>query len=360
MVCAVLGGIISYRMSLRFWLNIITVVLVVLVVFLGWDQITQAWGLLGRVNFWVLILLVPVQFASYYAAGEVAFSYLRAKGELKTMSRLKMARISLELNFVNHIAIVPMAAGSSYFSWVLRRYSVGVGRSTMSQIIRSIMSLIVFVMFFVVAVVIVSFDYKINKTVIISVSALLTLAVIGVAILVYAISSEKRSLKLSSWSGKIINKIYRFITRKKEHSLVNSQKVDDFFMELHRDYLEILNEKKILLAPFLWSILFVLLDTFLIMIAFLALGFWVNPAALFIAFGLASIGTMFAVTPGGAGVYETIMAAFLISTGLPADIAIAGTLLARALLLTGTIGFGYIFYQLTINKYGKVNDKPNL
>jgi hypothetical protein len=47
------------------------------------------------------------------------------------------------------------------------------------------------------------------------------------------------------------------------------------------------------------------------------------------------------------------MIAFLASAGVPADIAIAGTLVARVTLLLGTVIFGYLFYQLTIVKYGK-------
>jgi hypothetical protein len=47
------------------------------------------------------------------------------------------------------------------------------------------------------------------------------------------------------------------------------------------------------------------------------------------------------------------MIAFLASTGIPTEVAIAGTLLARVLLMLGTILFGYVFYQLTILKYGK-------
>ena len=85
----------------------------------------------------------------------------------------------------------------------------------------------------------------------------------------------------------------------------------------------------------------------------MSLSTWVNPAILFIAYGLSSIVSSFSGTLGGTGVYEAIMVTFLASAGVTASVAIAGTLLARVILLAGTILFGYIFYQLTINKYGK-------
>jgi uncharacterized membrane protein YbhN (UPF0104 family) len=52
-------------------------------------------------------------------------------------------------------------------------------------------------------------------------------------------------------------------------------------------------------------------------------------------------------------VYEAIMIAFLASAGVPAEVAIAGTLLARVLLMLGTVAFGFVFYQLTVLRYGK-------
>ncbi len=342
-------------MSLRFWLNIGTVILLALVVFFGWDQITQAWGLLGNVNWWILLLLIPVQFASYFASGEIAFSYLRAKGDLKNMSRLKMARIALELNFVNHIAIIPMAAGSSYFSWLLHHHGVKVGRSTMSQIVRGTLVLATFIIMLILSIIILSFDYKIGKPVLTFISILLGLAIFGIAFLIYIISSKKRSLWLSGWLSKFINKIGHICSRGKKCHILEPDKISSFFVELHHDYVEIMNDKKILVAPFWWSVSFMILDTLLILISFWALGFWVNPAAIFIAFGLATIGSMLAVTPGGAGVYEAVMVTFLASAGLAANIAIAGTLLARVMLLAGTIVLGYAFYQLTVNKYGKIN-----
>jgi len=316
---------------------------------------------MGQVNIWVLLFLIPVQFISYYAIGEVMFSYLRSKGELKDMSRFRMARISLELNFVNHIVPVPAAAGFSYLGWMLKKYNVGVGRATMAQLIRYVLSFMSFVSLLALAVIAVAFDYKISKSIIITVSLAITFVVLLFGLLMYAIGNRRRVLSLSKFVIKIVNKFVKIFYRHKKKKFLEVDKTNSFFIELHQDYLEILKEKKILLVPFAWAALNMMLDAVLILIAFWALGFWINPAALFIAFCLSSIVTLvFSVTPGGAGVYETVMVAFLVSTGVPAEVAIAGTLLARAALLLGTIGFGYLFYQLTINKYGKIPKSTNI
>lgn len=347
-------------MSFRSWATIITFLLLALVVYFGWDQITMAWSLLGSVNLWIWALLIPVQLASYYATGGMIFSYLRSKGNLKDTTHWQMARIALELNFVNHILPSGGAAGFSYLGWVLSRHGVGAGRATMAQIIRFVLAFISFVSIVIVSVVVLAFDHQVDRTIIVVSAALVIVATGGTALIIYLVGNHKRLIKFSGLVTNTANKIMSILTRGKKHNSVKLQSIEDFFTEIHTDYLEIRREKKILIRPLAWAVVTNLLDVSLIMIAFLSLGFFVNPATLFIAYGIASIISIFSASPGGAGVYEAIMIAFLASAGVEPDRAIAGTLLARATLLVGTILFGYIFYQLTINKYGKATNSTNL
>lgn len=347
-------------MSFRSWATIITFILLALLVFFGWDQITQAWNLLGQVNLLIWALLIPVQLLSYFTTGEMMFSYLRSKGNLLTTTRWQMTRIALELNFVNHILPSGGAAGFSYLGWVLHRHGVSAGRATMAQIVRFVLTFISFVVIILLSVVVLAFDHKIDKTIIFISATLVISTVVALTLLISTINNHKRLISFSGWLTKTVNRFMAFITRGKKKRVLKLELVESFFTEIHTDYLEIRREKKILYRPLLWSIATNLLDVLLLLIAFLSLGFWVNPATLFIAFGVSSILSIFAATPGGAGVYETIMIAFLAGAGVQPDVAIAGTLLARATLLSGTVLFGYIFYQLTINKYGKDTDSTNL
>ena len=75
-----------------------------------------------------------------------------------------------------------------------------------------------------------------------------------------------------------------------------------------------------------------------------------------VGYGVASLASVVAFTPGGAGVYELIMIFFLSMAGVRSDAAIAGIVLTRVILLAGTILFGYIFYQHALIKYGKPHD----
>jgi uncharacterized protein (TIRG00374 family) len=347
-------------MKLRTWINVITILLLALAVFFGRHQLVQAWGLVGRVDLRIFALMLPVQFLSYYAVGEVMFSYLRAKGNLKSMSRIKMTRIALELNFVNHIIPVPSFAGFSYLGIMLNRHGVSAGRATMAQIIRYAMMFVSFVALIFFSVLALIFDRGVDRTLIVICGSFIIAAIAATALLIYVIGDRPRVISIAKWITNISNKFMLKVTRGKKKNALKGETVERFFIDLHQDYLEIRDDKKILLKPLMWGVLGNILDVALIEIAFLALGFWVNPAVLFIAYGISSFTAIFAATPGGSGVYEAIMIAFMVSAGVPGGAAIAGTLLARVTLFISTVLFGYIFYQLTINKYGKIDPKASL
>ncbi len=348
-------------MKFRTWINIITIVLLALAIYLGRHQITQAWGLMGHVNITLYLLIIPIQLMSYYAVGEVMFSYLRSKGDLMNFTKWRMARVALELNFVNHIIPVPTFAGFSYLGWILGRDDgVSAGRATMAQIIRYVMMFASFMALILMSVIFLSLDKGVDRL-LISISVAMSFATIFSAfVLIYFLSSKTRMMQAAKYVTLFANAITKFVTFGRKQNVLNTDKVKKFFDDMYLDYVEIQRDYKILLKPLMWAVIANVLDMCLIAVAFLALGYWVNPATLFVALGISSFVAIFAATPGGSGVYEAIMIAFLVSAGVPAEVAIAGTLLARVTLFAGTIGFGFIFYQLTISKYGKIEKPTNL
>lgn len=341
------------KMSFRGWLTLFTIVLLAAVVIFAWPEIIKAYRLLDRVDLRILALIIPVQFFSYYAGGGMIFSYLRSKGDLKNVSHWRITRFALELNFVNHILPSGGAAGFSYLGWVLGKYGVKASRSTIAQLIRFTLTFMAFVILLIIAVIFLAADGRINRLIIILASLIVAVCLFVIFGAIYVIGNELRLKKFSHWLTKLANTVVNKLTRGKKPHILKDSVIPDFFGELHQDYLSIRKDARILIKPFIWAIFTNIADVALIWIAFYALGYEVSPAILFVAFGISSLASAISVTPGGAGIYEAIMIAFLASSSVPPDVAIAGTLLARVTLVLGTILFGYVFYQFTVLKYGK-------
>ncbi|MET0980387.1 MAG: lysylphosphatidylglycerol synthase transmembrane domain-containing protein [Candidatus Saccharimonadales bacterium] len=346
-------------MSFRAWLSTITLVLIAVIIFFSRHELFHAWELLEKVNIWLLLLLIPVQLLVYFAAGEMMFSYLRAKKSIDHISPFGLARMSLEMNFVNHVLPSGGVSGISYMTWRLAGYGVTPGRSAMAQVVRYSMGFAAFIALLFVAVFIVTIDGGINRWIILVSSTLVT-GMVGVVIAaVYIMGSKKRMTWFAGKTVRVVNKIVRKITFGRKQRVLSTQKVNDFFDELHKDYLALRADKRVLVQPFIWGLVFTIADVALFLITFWALGVPVNPAPVLIAYGVACVAGFFVVTPGGAGAYEAIMVAFLAIAGVASGTAIAGIVLTRVILLLGTIGLGYLFYQHAIIKYGKKSTPIN-
>ncbi|RYF29051.1 MAG: flippase-like domain-containing protein [Chloroflexi bacterium] len=340
-------------MSFRAWLSIVTFILLGVILFFARHELERAWELLFQVNLWLLFLLIPAQILLYYAGGEMIFSYLRDKGRMKAVSRAELGQVALEGNFVNHVLPSGGVSGVSYLTWRLGHLGISHGRATMAQVVRYAMGFVSFSVLLVFALFMVTIDGNINRLIIL-VSALLiggmSSTIIGA---IFLFSSKRRTEVFGVWITKKLNGITRVVTFGKKRRIVKPKKVTGFMDDMHHDFLELRHDKKLLIKPFLWGILYTILDAGLFLISFLALGEVVNPALILIAYGAASLAGFFVLTPGGAGAYEAIMVAFLAIAGLTQSVAIAGILLTRVILLLGTIIFGYIFYQRALIKYGK-------
>ncbi|OYW84511.1 hypothetical protein B7Z17_03975 [Candidatus Saccharibacteria bacterium 32-49-10] len=327
--------------------------LIGVVVFLARHELVAAWETLGRVNLWILALLIPGQVLVYYAAGEMMFSYLRSKGSIAEVPRLDQARMALELNFVNHVLPSGGVSGLSYMNWRLGGYGVSPARATMAQVVRYVMGYSAFIVLLVGAMLLITIDGDINRWTILVSSSLIGVMVIGIIFGIFLVSSLDRLNKFALWVTPALNKSLRRLTFGKVSKVLVLDGVVRFFNELHHDFLGLMRDRKVLKIPFLWGIAYTIADVGLFLITFWALGESVNPAPVLIAYGVASLAGLIVVTPGGAGVYETIMVGFLAFAGMQSGVAIAGIVLARVIVLLGTIVMGYVFYQHAILKYGK-------
>lgn len=339
-------------MSFRRWLNIFTVLIILVTLWALRDEVVRAWELLGRVNLWILLLIFPLQFLSYYASGAAIFSYLKQRGLTKDIHSWDMARMSLELNFVNHILPTAGVSGASYMTWRLSKLGVSSGRATLAQVVRLAASFGAYVVLLMIAVVVVTLDTGVNRVTILTTSGIVSTIIIAMMIVWYVIDSERRMEKFSALVSSSVNWLGRVILRRKKE-LLKKRQVKHFFNELQDDYQALKREPRLLIRPFLWGVVFNVTEVSLFFFTFLALGSLVNPATILLAIGIAALVGAFLITPGGAGGYEAVMVLILTGAGVAGATAIAGVLLGRVILILLTIASGYLFYHLALRKYGK-------
>lgn len=339
-----------WYLSPRVWISILTALLVVAIVVAAWPTVLEAFRSLPLVNPWIMALLVPVQLASFAVTGEALFAFLRARGELRGVRPLTAIRMSLEFNFANHMLPSGGAAGITYTSWKLSGMGVAPAKGTLAQLARFAVTFASFSILLAAAAVWLIASGQGTPSALWAAAGVGTLAVAGTTAGVLLLRRRRALHRLAGGVARVVNGAGRLVGRPQA---VRPQTLVRFFDGLHVEVRAILAQPRTLLAPFAWSFVLHICDAGLFWIALASFGLHADPALVFIAYGLATVTSMVVTTPNGVGAYEVVMISLLVAGGLPSALAVAAITLARAILLLGTIVFGWAFYQHSVARSGR-------
>jgi uncharacterized protein (TIRG00374 family) len=339
-------------MSLKRIISIATLVLVAILIFFSRHELVEAAKHIPNMNIWILLLFIPMQALMFFAAGEIYFSYLRAKGKLKGESIFGLTRLSLEINFVNHVVPSGGVSGLGYMMWRLKNYGVSAGQATIMHLVRYLLVALVTTVVMIVSTIFLALSGVALGAIIFSAAIALAMFA-AVVIAVVVLSKEERVHKLCKFVVKFVNQFVKAVTFGKIPKVVKQHTVDAYFTDLRHDYVEVMKDKKILVRPATWAIVYSLMDSGTFWIAFLALGAGVSFFPVAIAQGMASIVGMIAITPGGVGIFEGAMVMYFVATGINPGTAIIATLVTRMVVMTTTIATGWGFYQHSLLSGGK-------
>ena len=342
-----------HHSGFRRWVNIITFVLIILVLWAARGELIEAFHLLGGVNIWVLLLIIPVQFASYYASAEIFCTYLRARGQLRKTTPLHVTAVALEYNFVNHVFPSAGVSGASYMVWRLGKMGVAAGQAAMSQLINYFSLGATFMVMMVLSLIWATFEDRAANWLVVATTIAVVALIFVVVFGAYLIGSRERLMSFARWLTRRANWLVNKITFGRKRKVLRSDEVEGFFSDFYDDWMAIKADKALLKGPIIWGFISNILDVLLIAVAFWALGYSVNLPILLISFGASAVGSFLFVTPGGVGAYEAVMIGVLVAGGMEADVASAGVILARAILVVGTIVCGVFAYHAAMKKYGR-------
>ena len=342
-----------HHSGFRRWVNIITFVLIILVLWAAREELIEAFHLLGGVNIWVLLLIIPVQFASYYASAEIFCTYLRGRGQLKKTTPLHVTAVALEYNFVNHVFPSAGVSGASYMVWRLGKMGVAAGQAAMSQLINYFSLGATFMIMMVMSLIWATFEDRAANWLVVATTIAVVALIFVVVFGAYLIGSRERLMSFARWLTRRTNWLVNKVTFGRKKKVLKTDEVEGFFSDFYDDWMAIRADKALLKGPIIWGFISNILDVLLIAVAFWALGYSVNLPILLISFGASAVGSFLFVTPGGVGAYEAVMIGVLVAGGMAADVASAGVILARAILVVGTIVCGVFAYHAAMKKYGR-------
>lgn len=342
--------LVSFRTVL--WLA--TIALVGYVVYQNWPDILDTFNHLGDTNIFVLLLLIPEQLFMYYACGQIFFSYLKNRKNIKEFSQKEMMTISVELNFVNHAVPAGGLGGLAYLTYRLLPYGVTVGQASFLYLFRYAVTTVINYAQALVAIIVLLALNMIPDTArwIIPVSLMMNLGVfIALGLVLYVAMSKKRIEFFSRIVARVMNFLTKVVTFGRKRVFIKYVKISGYFGDIHESVKIAKDNKRFLKKPFLWGILFSFFEIATYWIVAISLG---RPELLpFILVG-ESIGSVFdGIVPYG--LYELGMAGVMIALGVDFPTATIITVMTRVLTLLFTIITGTGPYYKVIR--GKQNEQ---
>lgn len=336
----------------KFWLNVFTLVALGFLVYISWDQIVDAFRELDHLNAWALLLMIPIQGFSYYAIARFYRNFLAKQGT--TLPMREMYKVSMELNFVNHVFPSGGVSGFSYLSLRLKQLGVPTAKSTLAQLLRFALTFVSFLVLLVVGLLTLSFSNSVGGLVLVVSTSIIIATIGGTVAGMYIIGKSSRIKAFVGWLPKVVNYLARYIKRNKAKSLIDINKVESTLEDLHGDYMVLSRDKPLVKNLLVWALLINISEVLTIYMVYIAFGQIINPGALIISYAVANFAGLVAVLPGGVGIYEGLMTATLTGAGVPKALALSATVIYRVLSMIIGLPLGYYFYHQALRRGGSL------
>ena len=350
-------------------LSVVTLLLLAFVIWNAREEVFQAIDYLGQTNIWIILLLIPEQLFMYFCCGQMFFSYIKAKSyTTRTKAddgaqKLKLwtlMRISFELNFVNHAVPSGGVSGLGYIAWRLKPYGSSYAQTSFMYLLRYLITIIANQTQTLIAITIllISQSFPAENSWILWLVALSCIGVVTACfVAIFVISSKKRISWFAKLVSSLVNWLVKTITFGHKQQLLKESDVKSYCNELHESYEEAHKNRRILIHPILWGIVYSFFEVATYWIVATSMGHFEIFPAILVGEAIGSVFGAILPTPGGVGGYEGSMVFIMSLLGVEIGLATAVVVTTRMAVLIGTITSGYGFYQHAISTIGKKDKK---
>lgn len=340
-----------WRRNWKLILNVVTISALIILIYAIRDQIATTLDNLTHVNAWLLLLMIPIELLNYHAQTRLYQRMFAAVGNV--LSYKYLFKMSLELNFVNHVFPSGGVTGISYFGVRLREGgNISGGKATLIQVMKLVLTFLSFEILIVFGLISLAVMGRANNLTILVAASLSTLLLVGTAGFAYIVGSKQRISGFTQILARGLNKIIHKV-RPKHPETVNIARLTRVLEDFHDSYHELRGNYQQLKAPFWWALLMNITEVAALYVVFMAFGHYVNVGAVILAYAVANFAGLISVLPGGVGIYEAIMTAVLATTGVPAAVSLPVIVMYRVLNTAIQLPPGYYLYHRNLTRGGK-------
>lgn len=335
------------KSRLKLFLTIATLIALVALVYGLRKDIGGVIENLGKVNAFALLLIIPMEALNYDAYARLNVRLFNTLGE--KVRYWSMYRLTLELNFINHVLPSGGISGISYFTVRMRGLGVNGAKSTSAQVLKLFLLYASFQPLLILGLFLLALRGHVNDLVMVVASSLITLLIVGTMVAIYVIESRQRIRATLTFLTRLVNGAVHLV-RRNTPEIINIERAQSTFDELHDNYLIFKDRWRELKLPFLYMTIANATEVGAVYAVYIAFGHLVNVGAVILAYAVANFAGLISVLPAGIGIYEGLMTAVLAATGISPSLSIPVTVMYRVLNMSLQLTPGYVLYQDAVRK----------
>jgi uncharacterized protein (TIRG00374 family) len=223
------------------------------------------------------------------------------------------------------------------------------GKATLVQVMKLGLTFLSFEVLIILGLLFLAVHGRVNDLTILVAGSLSTLLLVGTVGFGYIVGSKERINSFFTALTKGINRVIQ-VVRPNHPETINIDRARNVFDDFHGSYKQIQSSRKQLKAPFWYAFLANVTEVMAVYVVYIAFGKFVNVGAVILAYAVANFAGLVSVLPGGVGVYEALMTAVLVSTGIPAGVSLPVTVMYRVVNTLIQLPPGYYFYHQNLTK----------
>lgn len=337
-------------------LNIVTIVALVILIILIRKELVSTFRDLHKVDFWALLLLIPVEFWNYHAQAKLYQGLFKIVGD--RLGYRFLFETSLELNFVNSVFPSGGVSGISYFGARMRSDKISGSRATLVQIMKLMLIFISFEILLVFGLIFMAMKGHVNGLTLLIGGAISTFMIVGTLAFIYIIGDRRRINGSFEFLTKLLNRLIQ-VVRRHHPETISIERYRPSVDELHDNYKLIETHRAQLKWPLIHALEANFSEILAVYVVYIAFGHWVNFGAVILAYAVANFAGLVSVLPSGIGIYEALMTAVLAAGGVPASLSLPVTVMYRVLNTILQLPPGYYFYHRTLHRTAKEPEYVN-
>lgn len=305
------------------------------------DKVEQFWMLLSQVRWWLIPLVFAIQLTGYYCHAKYYQSFLSILGYRIEVKRLLES--AMAINFVNAVFPSFGVSGASFLANDLKS-EVPVGKSTLTQLMRNILTFLSFMVVLAAGFLLLFFTGGVSKILVrLTLLLLIIIFIVGLLLIVGALDRVIIE-KFAVWGVNWLNGTARRLLRRRKH-LVTIDQIKVFLDEFYEGMGLFAKHRTRWLVPFLYTLGINLTEVATIQAVFWGFGINVSPGVVVAAYTLAVAASILVFFTGGVGVYEASMVTALVALGLTLTEGLSVVLVYRGLSYALFIPIGFHYYR---------------